>query len=122
MGLLHGFFENDLKESEVNYSRPKMRLRPHRLEFCKSKPFLRFITSQVFLFLGLGIWLFRLNGKSGEQNRNLAQKSKELEKLIKQKISFFNYIGHDLRVPVDIVKSIVDLLVKRLFTIRGVMS
>jgi signal transduction histidine kinase len=110
LALLQGMFENDLKESEVELLKAQNETQATRLESVNRTVWV--ISIAGILILGLGIWLFRLNGKKREQNRNLAQKSKELEEINQTKNKLFSIIGHDLRGPVGHVKSIVDLLVR----------
>ncbi len=107
--LLQGMFENDLKRSEYELLRAQNETQAARLEFVNRSVWV--ISIAGLLILGLGIWLFRLNRKKREQNRDLALKSKELEEINQTKNKLFSIIGHDLRGPVGQVKSIVDLLI-----------
>jgi signal transduction histidine kinase/Tfp pilus assembly protein PilF len=110
LSLLQGMFENDLKESEVELLKAQNETQATRLEFVNRTVWV--ISISGLLILGLVIWLFYLNKKTWNQNRDLAQKSKELEEINQTKNKLFSIIGHDLRGPVGQVKSIVDLLIK----------
>lgn len=107
--LIQGMFENDLRRSEFELLKAQNEVQATRLAFVNRTVW--FISIAGLLILGLGIWLFRLNRKKQEQNIDLAQKSKELEKINQTKNKLFSIIGHDLRGPVGQVKSIVDLLI-----------
>jgi signal transduction histidine kinase len=109
LSLLQGMFENDLKESEVELLMAQNETQATRLEFVNRTVWV--VSVAGLLILGLGIWLFRLNKKAQMQNKDLAQKSKELEEINQTKNKLFSIIGHDLRGPVGQVKSIVDLLI-----------
>lgn len=110
LSLLQGMFENDLKESEFELLKAQNENQATRLEFANRTVWV--ISVAGLLILGLGIWLFRLNKKAQKQNKDLAQKSKELAEINQTKNKLFSIIGHDLRGPVGQVKSIVDLLIR----------
>lgn len=110
LSLLQGMFENNLMQSEFELLKAQNETQATRLEFVNRIFWI--ISIAGILILCLGIWLLRLNKKKREQNRDLAQKSKELEGINQTKNKLFSIIGHDLLGPVGQVKSIVDLLIK----------
>lgn len=110
LSLLQGQFENDLKLSEFELLKAQNENQATRLIFVNRTIWV--ISIAALLILGLGIWLFRLNGKTKKQNMDLAQTSKELEVINQTKNKLFSILGHDLRGPVGQVKLIVDLLTR----------
>ncbi len=110
MSLLQEMFENNLKQSELELLKAQNETQSTRLKFVNRTVWV--ISVSGLLILGLVIWLFSLNRKMWHQNRDLAQKSKELEGINQTKNKLFSIIGHDLRGPVGQVKSIVDLLIR----------
>jgi len=106
--LVQGMFENNLMQSEL--LKAQSEIQSTRLESANRTVWV--ISVAGILILGLGVWLYRLNRKKRQQNRDSALKSKELKKINQTKNKLFSIIGHDLRGPVGQVKSIVDLLIR----------
>jgi signal transduction histidine kinase len=110
LSLFQEMFENNLRQSDLELLKAQNETQATRLIFVNRTVWV--VSVAGLLILGLGIWLFRLNKKALMQNKDLAQKSKELEEINQTKNKLFSIIGHDLRGPVGQVKSIVDLLIR----------
>jgi signal transduction histidine kinase len=110
LSLFQEMFENNLRQSDLELLKAQNETQATRLIFVNRTVWV--VSVAGLLILGLGIWLFRLNKKALMQNKDLAQKSKELEEINQTKYKLFSIIGHDLRGPVGQVKSIVDLLIR----------
>ncbi|WP_075350765.1 tetratricopeptide repeat-containing sensor histidine kinase [Algoriphagus marinus] len=108
LALLQGMFQDNLKKSELELLQAQNENQANRLQFINRIVWV--ISIAGILILMLSIWLVRLNKKKREQNIDLEQKSKELEKINQAKNKLFSILGHDLRSPIGQVKNCVDLL------------
>jgi signal transduction histidine kinase len=108
LALLQGMFQDNLKKSELELLQAQNENQANRLQFINRIVWV--ISIAGILILMLSIWLVRLNKKTREQNVDLEQKSKELEKINQAKNKLFSILGHDLRGPIGQVKNCVDLL------------
>jgi signal transduction histidine kinase len=108
LALQQGMFQDGLKKSELELLLVQNENQANRIQFIVG--IIWVLSTAAVLILALGIWLIRLNKKTREQNHDLAQKSRELEKINQTKNKLFSILGHDLRGPVGQVKTCIDFL------------
>jgi signal transduction histidine kinase len=108
LALQQGMFQDGLKKSELELLLVQNENQANRIQFISG--IIWVLSTAAVLILALGIWLIRLNKKTREQNHDLAQKSRELEKINQTKNKLFSILGHDLRGPVGQVKTCIDFL------------
>jgi len=124
IALLQVMFQENLDKSELNLLKAQNENQAQTLKLVRRNNWI--VAIAVVLILGLMVWLFILyrnikkynnylleqKEKIKDQNKDLAAKSVQLEKINETKNKLFSILGHDLKGPVGQVKSVVDLLME----------
>ncbi|WP_147392258.1 tetratricopeptide repeat-containing sensor histidine kinase [Algoriphagus lacus] len=122
LALLQGMFEENLEESELELLKAQNENQSYRLKTSRKYAIFFAVTAIVISVLGIRLFVMNKNVRSinadllaqqkkiEEQNQALELQSNQLREMNETKNKLFSILGHDLRGPVEQVKSVVDLL------------